>query len=202
MEFTQHVNFIDCFDLEAADTFYSGVIGLPIAYSQAGYVNFYRVSSSAFLCVCLRKKDADHEAGSKKEKGAIPGFICSTSSDVDRIAKVEITKAAGPGIASDGKVIDAIYNVMCRDPTGYLVEFQCFLDPKWPSLPPPLTCSVDSSTPNARGGKMGAAAGTHDPWAEWCVVVVDVQVDFYNAPVQEAFPALPQNLGGLLGAAR
>lgn len=36
MEFTQHVNFIDCFDLEAADTFYSGVIGLPIAYSQAG----------------------------------------------------------------------------------------------------------------------------------------------------------------------
>lgn len=110
----------------------------PIAIHRARtcrYVNFYRAAPSAFLCVCLRSSDAKEAAAAAvaaaegagykgNMKGVIPGFICSTTAEVDgwhatlEAAGVEITKAAGPGISSDLKEIDAIYNVMCKDPSG------------------------------------------------------------------------------------
>ena len=198
--FEQHVSFIDCYDLEACDQFYAGILGLSCDYSVPGYVNFYKVAPSAFLCVCKRGAEAKAKAiaGEYVGKGCIPGFICSTTADVDEwnkklvAAGVAITKAAGSGISSDGKVVDAIYNVMCKDPTGYLVEFQTFVDPAWPSPPPHQTGALTAAPESAPA----------TDWSEWCVVVVDVQVDFYNAPVQAAFPELPANVGTLLATAR
>ena len=54
----------------------------------------------------------------------------------------------------------------------------------------------------AAAGNPGEAEEAAADWSEWCVVVVDVQVDFYNAPVQAAFPTLPDNVGRLLSTAR
>ena len=133
--FGQQITFLNTSDLEAATAFYRDVVGLPVAYSAPGYVNFFQSTPSAFIAVCLR------EPGSREPgdaSGAIPTFVVSTEAEVDvwndKLTKagVEVTKAAGPGVSSDGKEIAAIYNCMCRDPSGYLVEFQMFRDPHWP----------------------------------------------------------------------
>jgi len=131
--FGQQITFINCSDLDAATAFYRDVIGLPMNYSAPGYCNFFQTTPSAFIAVTLR---AERQPGDAS--GAIPTFVVSTEAEVDawdkklEAAGVEITKHSGPGVSSDGKEIDAIYNIMCIDPSGYLVEFQCFRDPAWP----------------------------------------------------------------------
>jgi len=188
--FSQQVTFINCSDLEAATAFYGGVCDLPLVYSAPGFVHFFQTSPGAFVACCLRSERMPGDVG-----GAIPGFIVSSESEVDAwqakliAAGVEITKAAGPGRSSDGKDIPSIYNVMARDPSGYIVEFQMFRDPSWPSLPVPL--SVETKNKADQSSR-----------EEWCVLLVDLQQDFYTAPVQEAFPDLPARVSALTSAAR
>jgi predicted lactoylglutathione lyase len=103
------------------------------SYVAIGYCNFFQTTASAFIAVTLR---AERQAGDST--GAIPTFVVSTEAEVDAwgeklaAAGVQVTKAAGAGVSSDGKEIAAIYNCMCRDPSGYLIEFQMFRDPAWP----------------------------------------------------------------------
>eukprot|EP01052_Picozoa_sp_SAG31_P036247 SAG31_NODE_4493_length_3188_cov_2.660084_4_plen_307_part_00 len=43
------------------------------------------------------------------------------------------------------KIIASIYNLFIRDPAGYLVEIQAFLDPAWPALPPAVSADQSNS---------------------------------------------------------
>jgi catechol 2,3-dioxygenase-like lactoylglutathione lyase family enzyme len=139
--FAQHCYFLNTSDLEATANFYSGIIGLPVVFEQPGFVKFFQVAPQAFLGVCMRGSRDPADV-----KGAIPTFVCATPAEVDRWQctmeqhGIEIEKRAGSGISSDGKHLPTLYNLFVRDPAGYLIEFQAFLDPAWPSagLPPPI----------------------------------------------------------------
>ena len=139
--FGQCVTFLNTYSLEATAEFYGRVVGLPLVYEQPGFVLFYKVSPSAYLGICLRAPGsrADGDA-----RGAIPTLVCGTTAEVDswqsklEAAGIAIEKRAGPGVSSDGKHIPTLYNLFVRDPGGYLVEFQVFLDPAWPPIERPL----------------------------------------------------------------
>ena len=84
-------------------------------------------------------------------KGAIPTLVCQTKEEVNgwqeklEKAGIAIEKRAGPGISSDGKHIPTLYNLFVRDPAGYLVEFQVFLDPTWPAVERPLATAAGAA---------------------------------------------------------
>jgi len=133
------VTFVNTSCLEATADFYGRMLQLPLVYESPGFVLFYRVAPNSYLGVCLR---GSREAGDVK--GAIPTFVCQSRAEVDswqeKLEKlgIAIEKRAGLGISSDGKHIPTIYNLFIRDPAGYLVEFQVFLDPAWPPIERPL----------------------------------------------------------------
>ena len=144
--FGQLVVFTNTSDLEESRAFYGGVLELPLVLEQAGFVLIFQSSRDSFLGVCLR---GSREAGDTT--GAIPTLVCDTPAAVDRwqaklqAKGVAIEKRAGSGVSSDGKLIPSIYNLFIRDPAGYLVEIQAFLDPAWPSPPPPFAPASDGA---------------------------------------------------------
>lgn len=131
--FSQQITFLNTSCLETSADFYGGKFGLPLVYEQPGFTRIYRVSADAFLGVCLR---ATRESGDAA--GGIPTFVRQSTAEVDEwqtrleAAGLSIEKAAGPGVSADGKSVPAIYNLFVRDPSGYLVEVQAFVDPAWP----------------------------------------------------------------------
>jgi catechol 2,3-dioxygenase-like lactoylglutathione lyase family enzyme len=143
--FAQQVTFLNTSSLKATAEFYGGTLGLPLVYETPGFVLFYQIAPGSFLGICLR---ADRTSGDSD--GAIPTLVVGTTKEVDawqvrlEAAGVELEKRAGPGISSDGKNIPGIYNLFIRDPAGYLVEIQVFVDPAWPKPPPALLSDGDS----------------------------------------------------------
>jgi catechol 2,3-dioxygenase-like lactoylglutathione lyase family enzyme len=133
----QLCTFINASSLEESVHFYVTVLGLEPVYGQPGFVTFVRITNTSFLGICKREDRAANYLGDTK--GAIVCLVFRKNEEVDRwhevlIAKgVAIEKAPSPGRSSDGKDIPSIYNMFVRDPVGYLVEFQVFHDPAWPS---------------------------------------------------------------------
>jgi catechol 2,3-dioxygenase-like lactoylglutathione lyase family enzyme len=119
--FAQHVTFLYTSDLAETARFYEDVIGLPLVLDQ-GSCRIYRVSADGFLGFCARR-------------GAHPSGVIVTfvTQDVDdwyarlcaRDVVFEKTPALNPAYN--------IYHCFLRDPNGYLLEIQRFLDPAWPA---------------------------------------------------------------------
>jgi catechol 2,3-dioxygenase-like lactoylglutathione lyase family enzyme len=140
---SQSCTFINCSSIAESADFYQKVLGLELVYEQKGFVAFFRLTTSTFLCVCLRQNREEDFRGDTK--GAIVSLVFQTNAEVDAwhealAAKAEaapgrawsIDKRPGAGISSDGKVVP-IYNMFLKDPAGYLVEFEVFHDKGWPS---------------------------------------------------------------------
>ncbi|HAU76612.1 MAG TPA: glyoxalase [Agrobacterium sp.] len=119
--FDQLVTFLFTDDLDASAHFYGSVLELPLALDQ-GACRIYS-SGSGFVAVC--SKD-----GSLFARDRV--IITLVTEDVD--GWYEHIKAKGvafekpPAFNSQYNV----YNCFLRDPAGYLIEIQRFLDPSWP----------------------------------------------------------------------
>jgi catechol 2,3-dioxygenase-like lactoylglutathione lyase family enzyme len=119
--FAQHVTFLYTSDLAETARFYEDVIGLPLVLDQ-GSCRIYRVSADGFLGFCARR--------GAQPSGVIVTFV---TQDVDdwyvrlcvRDVVFEKTPALNPAYN--------IYHCFLRDPNGYLLEIQRFLDPAWPA---------------------------------------------------------------------
>lgn len=127
--FNQQVTFLYCDDLDAADAFYRGLLGLPLALDQ-GACRIYRVGQGAFLGFCRGTENMPPTAAS----GVILTLVVDTPADVDRWhAHLE---AAGAGARIEKPPAHNhrfnLYHLFLRDPAGYLVEIQVFLEPTWP----------------------------------------------------------------------
>ena len=118
----QQVTFLYTQDLAASHAFYAGVLGLPLVLDQ-GTCRIYRVSGTAFVGVCRRET-------SVRPDGVILTLV---SADVD---------GWHAHLVAQGVLIEKpptyhpaynIYHCFLRDPNGYLLEIQTFLDPAWPA---------------------------------------------------------------------
>lgn len=119
--FDQQVTFLLVADLEVSSRFYRQSLGLELVLDQLD-CRIFRVSSTAFLGICERAERGD------------PNTVLVTlvTDNVDAchrdlvVAGVPCEKE--PQLNSKYNVYHAFY----RDPDGYLIEVQRFLDPAWP----------------------------------------------------------------------
>jgi catechol 2,3-dioxygenase-like lactoylglutathione lyase family enzyme len=119
----QQVTFIYVSDLTRSADFYAGRLGLPLVLDQ-GSCRIYAVTSTAFIGLC--------QAGNRpvNREGVI---LTLATQEVD--AWHAYLTAQGVSVEKPpvyNPTYD-IYHLFVRDPDGYLIEFQTFRDPAWPS---------------------------------------------------------------------
>lgn len=117
----QFVTFLYTPDLPASTRFYETVLGLPLVLDQ-GACRIYRVCAESYLGLC-------HRADSPPTSGIIVTLV---SDDVDGwYAHLQAHNIAVEKPPTHNPTYN-IYHLFVRDPAGYLVEIQRFLDPAWP----------------------------------------------------------------------
>jgi catechol 2,3-dioxygenase-like lactoylglutathione lyase family enzyme len=122
--FDQQVTFLYTADLAATADFYENRLGLPLVLDQSA-CRIYRVAHNAFVGFCSHSS-----AGSAASPTGV--VLTLVTDDVDRWYErlqaqgVEFEKT--PALNQEFN----IYHCFLRDPNGYLLEIQRFLDPAWP----------------------------------------------------------------------
>ncbi|MCP4305044.1 MAG: VOC family protein [bacterium] len=117
----QQVTFLLVEDLERSTRFYQEAFGLEIVLDQ-GDCRILRVTDTAFVGICEREGPRDTDAV----------LVTFVTDDVDGYHRKLVT--TGVPCEKDPQ-LNATYNVyhaFYRDPDGFLVEVQRFLDPAWP----------------------------------------------------------------------
>lgn len=119
--FTDAITFLPTRDLTATAAFYEEVLGLPLVVDQ-GTCRIYRAAAAAYLGFC--------------ERTAVPEppeavILTLVTERVDDWA-VRL-RAAGVSFEKEPALnpLYGIYHAFFRDPNGYLLEIQTFLDPNW-----------------------------------------------------------------------
>ena len=120
-KFSESITFLTTRDLAGTSAFYEEILELPLVVDQ-GDCRIYRVSSGSFLGFCSRP-DAP-----ERPQGLIFTFV---TQDVDSIANT--LRAKGVVFEKEPALNKTyqIYNCFFRDPNGYLLEIQRFLNPNW-----------------------------------------------------------------------
>lgn len=119
----QQVTFLYTRNLALTAQFYEETMELPLALDQ-GSCRIYRVGAGGYLGFCQR------EEAPAQPQGIILTIV---TLEVDqwhqylRAQGIEFEKP--PAFNPDYN----IYHCFLRDPNGYLIEIQQFLDPAWPS---------------------------------------------------------------------
>jgi len=120
-ELKQQVTFLHTADLVKTAVFYKNILGLKLTLDQ-GKCQIFQVSGNAFIGFC------EHFEGANPD-----GVILTLVSDqVDEwheyLAAQNVPIEKPPTLNETFN----IYHIFLRDPNGYLVEIQRFLDPAWP----------------------------------------------------------------------
>jgi catechol 2,3-dioxygenase-like lactoylglutathione lyase family enzyme len=122
---TAAITFLKTHDLSATTHFYTHVLGLELALDQ-GPCRIFRVLPGALIGFCTFDTPGDEPH--------IPNVILTlVVEDVD--AACAELEAAGVPIEVRPRFNPRynIYQFFARDPNGYLIEIQRFLDPAWKS---------------------------------------------------------------------
>ena len=118
----QQVTFLYTRDLAVTARFYEETLGLTLALDQ-GDCRIYRVGRDAYLGFCRRAETPERPVGV---------ILTLVTSEVDawygHLSDQGITFEKSPALNPDYN----IYHCFLRDPNGYLIEIQRFLDPAWP----------------------------------------------------------------------
>jgi len=126
----QQITFLYTRDLEATARFYEGILGLPLALDQRD-CRVYRVSRGGYVGFCRRSSAPEQPSGI---------ILTLVTPDVDgwyrHLADLGVAFEKPPALNPKYD----IYHCFLRDPNGYLIEIQRFLDPAWAS-------AAASSTP-------------------------------------------------------
>jgi len=120
LETTGGITFLPTNDLEATHAFFTEVLELTLALDQSE-CRIYRVAPGCFWGFC----QTDVHADPRKT------ILTLVAPDVDgwyeRVTRAGVPTEGGP------KVNEAymIYHFFTKDPNGYRIEIQRFLDPRW-----------------------------------------------------------------------
>ena len=117
----QQVSFLYTSDLAATARFYEETLGLALVLDQ-GDCRIYRVSRDGFLGFCQRQEAPDRPAGV---------ILTLVTPEVDEwhrhLSDRGVTFDKPPTLNPKYN----IYHCFLRDPNGYLIEIQRFLDSAW-----------------------------------------------------------------------
>jgi catechol 2,3-dioxygenase-like lactoylglutathione lyase family enzyme len=121
----QQITFLYTRDLQTTARFYEEVLGLPLALDQ-GTCRIYWVSGDGYLGFCRRAEAVEQPSGSP------PGVIFTIVTDeVDewysQLSQRGVVFEKPPALNPQYN----IYHCFLRDPNGYLIEIQRFLDAGW-----------------------------------------------------------------------
>ena len=118
----QQIIFLYTRDLATTARFYEQILGLPLVLDQ-GSCRIYRVSGDGYLGFCQR------EAAPEQPTGIILTIVTDEVDEWYRYLKTQnVDFNKSPTYNPDYN----IYHCFLRDPNGYLIEIQRFLDPTWP----------------------------------------------------------------------
>jgi catechol 2,3-dioxygenase-like lactoylglutathione lyase family enzyme len=121
--FDQQVTFLSVSDLERSTVFYTETLRLSPVLAQED-CRIFAVSNTAFVGVCLRPEAVD-------PTGVIVTLV---TDDVDRwhdrLVAAGVACEKAPTLNERYNIYQALY----RDPDGYLIEIQRFLEPEWPAV--------------------------------------------------------------------
>ncbi len=118
----QQVTFLYTRDLSKTAEFYEEILGLPMVLDQ-GSCRIYQINADAFVGFCQRI-DAPEQP-----KGVILTFVSQEVDDWHAyLVERDVVIEKPPTFYEEYN----IYHCFLRDPNGYLIEIQRFLDPSWP----------------------------------------------------------------------
>ena len=119
----QQVTFIYASEPARSWAFYGDLLGLELVLDQ-GACRIYCAAGDAFLGICRKGKQQPAPAGV---------ILTLVTQEVD--AWYRYLQAKGAALEAPPKLNEAydIYHFFAHDPGGYLVEFQSFRDPTWPT---------------------------------------------------------------------
>jgi len=116
------ITFLRTKDLDETSQFYIDVLGFELALDQ-GICRIYKICPNCYLGFCLSEGDT----------GSQEVIITLEIEDVEGLYKT--LDNLGVEIEVEPRLNERynIYQMFVRDPNGYLIEFQKFLDPIWES---------------------------------------------------------------------
>ena len=119
---THQVTFLYTRDLKQSAAFYEEILGLPLVLDQ-GTCRIYRTCWRAFVGICENPEVSINPTGV---------IFTLVTPEVEAWYQALLHK----GISIDkAPTYNPKYNIehfFIRDPDGYLIEIQQFLDPAWP----------------------------------------------------------------------
>ena len=121
-ELTQQVTFLHTTNLTETAVFYQMILGLKLVLDQ-GTCQIFQVNGEAFIGFC------------EHFQGANPDSVILTlvSDQVDAWHDYLIANNVPIEKSPTFNETFNIYHIFLRDPNGYLIEIQKFLDPSWPN---------------------------------------------------------------------
>ncbi len=117
----QQITFLYTRDLKTTAHFYETVIGLPLVLDQGG-CRIYEVAGEAYVGFCER------ESAPEKPQGILFTLVVP---DVDKWYAYLVARGVPFDKTPALNETYGIYHCFARDPNGYVIEIQRFLDPTW-----------------------------------------------------------------------
>jgi catechol 2,3-dioxygenase-like lactoylglutathione lyase family enzyme len=125
----QQVTFLYCADLEVTTSFYRDRLHLPVVLDQ-GVCRIFRAGRDAFIGFCQGTGNLSPPTAT----GLILTLVVNDRETVDTwytyLRESDCAERIEKAPTLNQRF--AIYHLFLRDPDGYLLEIQAFLDPKWP----------------------------------------------------------------------
>jgi catechol 2,3-dioxygenase-like lactoylglutathione lyase family enzyme len=117
----EQITFLYCEDMAQTAPFYEDVFGLELAVNQGSCRIYHVVGRKGYLGIC--------ERATPRTKDGVIFTIVTQNVDAwyERITSHGITCENAPKISEEY----GIYHFFVKDPDGYLIEIQRFLDVDW-----------------------------------------------------------------------
>jgi catechol 2,3-dioxygenase-like lactoylglutathione lyase family enzyme len=117
----EQITFLYCEDIEKVAPFYEDVLGFELALNQGGCRIYHIVGRKSYVGIC--------ERATPRSKDGVIFTIVTQAVDAwyERITSYGVTCEHPP----QTNETYGIYHFFVKDPTGYLIEVQRFLDVNW-----------------------------------------------------------------------
>lgn len=123
---SEQITFIYTADLDASARFYGEQLGLPLVVDQ-GSCRIYRVNAAAYIGICTSENAPTREEILAKRQLILTWVVTDVRGRYEALRARGVTFESAPQVHP----VFGIEHCFLRDPNGYLLEIQRFLDSDW-----------------------------------------------------------------------